>query len=85
MNKDYINNIDKQHLCTIFNVADLYELKAYIDTMFKNIGLERKLSSLGIKTNDIDVIIKEINIDRLGNNPYQPRYNELYELLMRIY
>ena len=85
MNKDYMSDVDKQCLCSIFNVADLYELKLYIDTMFKSIGLERKLSNIGINRQDIDTIIKEININRLSNNPYQPDYNELYELLMRIY
>lgn len=85
MNKDFITDIDKQSLYSIFDITDLCELKTYIDRMFKSIGLERKLSSLGVEIQDIDFIIKEINLNRLSNNPYQPKYNELYELLMRIF
>ncbi len=84
MNEKHISDSDKKCLFSIFKVNSAEELKNYLEDMFNKIGLERKLSNLGINKKDIDVIIKEINLNRLSNNPVQPSYDELYNLLLRI-
>ncbi|HBA36485.1 TPA: alcohol dehydrogenase [Candidatus Falkowbacteria bacterium] len=57
-------------LIGLFGVSDVHGAKNKIHRLLKNVGLETKLSALGISNKDIRVIIKNgFNHDRMKNNP----------------
>jgi len=59
-----------QELYAIFNVSSALGLKQSIERIMDNIGLQRKLSTLGITNEDIEVILKDgLNQERMKNNP----------------
>lgn len=49
----------------------------YFDTLFSSIGIEYKLSKLGITQNNVIDIVKDINLDRMKNNPVLLTKNQL--------
>ena len=57
-----------------------------IETLMSNIGLKTKLSELGIKKNEISLIVKEsLGQSRLSNSPMIPQPSELEKLLVTIF
>jgi alcohol dehydrogenase class IV len=57
-------------LCGLLNVKDTSSAKNKIDSLMKEIGLETNISNLGIRSEeDLDLIIGNVNIERLINNP----------------
>jgi alcohol dehydrogenase class IV len=78
-------------------LATLYELSIilgkrinedptdFIKRFINEIGLERSLSKLNIMPSDLQLIIDNINIERLENNPVKVTLSELRILLDEIY
>ena len=59
---------------------------AKITTLMEIIGLETRLSKLGIKEDDLDIIMAEgFAPDRVGNAPRIPTKEELREILVKIF
>ena len=57
-------------LCGLLNVESPHLAKDKLDSLMSEIGLETSISSLGIKSEeDLDLIIENVNVERLTNNP----------------
>ncbi len=75
-----------EELYALFKVQSAEEMKSKLETLLDSIGLQRKLSSLGIKTNeDVGLIIKNgFNPDRVKNNPRLVTEESLRTMLYRL-
>jgi len=82
---EYVKRV-LQDLCQFFFVSSPESLKAKIETLMDEIGLERKLTALGIKTEeDRDLIIKQgFNPERMKNNPRLVKEEDLRKILEEI-
>jgi alcohol dehydrogenase class IV len=54
-------------------------------SFIQSIGIETKLSKLGIKESDISFLVRNINFERLNNNPVRISSEQIKEMLFRIY
>ena len=59
--------------------------KNKINNIIDKIGLERKLSNLNIKKKDLPEIASSVNTERLKNNPISMNYNDILDILYKIY
>lgn len=73
-------------LIHFLNSDNLESAQQTIENLMDEIGLERRLSKLGIKTeNDIELIVKNgFNPERIVNNPRKLTSNNLKELLKSL-
>jgi alcohol dehydrogenase len=76
---------------TMLRLFELFAVESPLDCklawykMMNNIGLETKISKLGVCTlDDIDLIVNNINIERLNNNPVVVKKETLINLLRSI-
>jgi len=61
------------------------EASEKMTTLMKDVGLATKLNEVGVRTEeDIEYIIKNINLDRLGNNPRKLDTDKLRQILQSI-
>jgi alcohol dehydrogenase class IV len=74
--KQTINEINH-----FFGGNDCYDTKIILEKFINNLGLSRDLSFYGIKYNDIDFILNNINNERLKNNPRRLNLNNLREII----
>lgn len=77
--KKTINN-----LVRMLGASDIYEAKKIIDDLMEEIGLETKLASLGIKKSDIKMIINNLNLERVKNNPRRLDKKQLKNILEEL-
>jgi len=77
--KKIINNLIK-----ILDTSDVYEAKKIIDDLMKEIGLETKLTDLGINRSNMEVIIKNFDLKRAKNNPRKLNAKRLKNILMDL-
>lgn len=72
-------------LCTILDVQTVQGAKQRIDAMISECGLQIRLSSLGLKKEDIEIITNEFNADRAKNNPRVINKESLQKILLGIF
>jgi alcohol dehydrogenase class IV len=65
----------------LFGEKDSQNTKIVLEKFIQKIKLSANLSFHGIKQNDIDLILQNINIERLGNNPRKIVKNEIRKML----
>jgi alcohol dehydrogenase len=81
---DYVKKtIDE--LVKIIGVKDVYEASRSIYSLMNSINLKIKLSELGLKKESINLILKNINLERLLNNPRQLDKKNIKDILIDIY
>ena len=67
--KDYVKGI-MQEIINLFDSSSIEDCQSKFDYLLKDISLEVDFKEMGIGTDsDIEIIIKETNLDRLNNNP----------------
>ena len=67
----------------IFKVNSINELENKIKKIASNVGLTLKLSELNIlKKSDLSLILKNINAQRLANNPVDINLNQIEKILI---
>ncbi len=73
-------------LLDLLGLTTLYSVKDFFENLMKEIGLETRLSDLGINTDeDIELIIKNgFNPDQVRNNPRVLTESALRKMLLRI-
>lgn len=73
-------------ICRAFGVLSPKEFKIRIEQLLNSIGLERRLSLLGVGSDEnIEIILKKgFNPERMGNNPRVVTEPELKKMLSRI-
>ena len=72
-------------ICKSTGACDVNEAAEKIDELIHQIGLETRLSSLGLKKEDIETIVNGFNVDRAKNNPRLLTKEALREILNEIY
>jgi len=72
-------------LCNFLDSENSSSAKEKLKRLMQNIGLKTSLSDVGIKTNeDLELILKNVNTERLINNPRQFTKEKLRNLLKAI-
>lgn len=72
-------------LTLLFKKGDNNISDSFIENFIKDIGLEVRLSKLKVKINDLPIILQNINLERLSNNPRVITLDELRHMLDNIY
>ena len=68
---------------SIFKVNSINELEEKIKKIAANVGLTLELRDLNIsKKSDISLILKNINAQRLANNPVEINISEIEKILL---
>lgn len=80
---EYPKRIKK--LCQLFGKEEPEEVALYIEKLLDKIGLERKLRKLGIPVDDLPLLVDQVNIERLNNNPIRLTRQQLLTVLENIY
>ncbi|MBS1517251.1 MAG: phosphonoacetaldehyde reductase [Bacteroidetes bacterium] len=76
---------EMKELTELFGCKDIPEVKIKIREFIKSIGLKTTLSELGIKNSeDLNIILKNVNAERLGNNPRKISAAEMEKILQKI-
>ena len=71
-------------LCDLFNVKSAEEFCVEWYKLMGDIGLKFDFNAMGIKSvNDLDVLLDNINEQRLSNNPVSMKLEDINELLMK--
>ena len=55
-------------LCLMLNI-DIKNFEKYWYNLMQDGGLETKLSNLGVKKEDLELIVDSVNVERLKNHP----------------
>ena len=79
---DYPKNFSE--LLNVFGVADPLSAKQKITKLMLDIDLETKFSMFNITTKDISLILNNVNIERLDNNPRKISREELESILVSL-
>lgn len=73
-------------LLNAFQAASYEEMANQVDHLMERIGLEKRLSSLKIQREGIDLILRDgFRPDRMKNNPREVTQEALREILNKIY
>ena len=76
----YFDNISKE-LLNLFNCSESEQVSQRLNQIMANIGLEANLKSIFRKKNiDYELIKKEINLERLNNNPVKVNSSQIENL-----
>ncbi|MDD5193382.1 MAG: phosphonoacetaldehyde reductase [Candidatus Nanoarchaeia archaeon] len=82
---DYVKDIIKE-LAKLFGFLTAEETNKYLSSLMIDLGLETRLSNLGINREGIETIIKNgFTPERVKNNPRVLREEDLRAMLTRIY
>ncbi len=81
---DYLNKTMIE-LSKLIKDKDLKSSKKKLEIFIKSLGIETKLSKLGVKKKDFIHIIKSVNLERLKNNPVKVGESQILNLLKNIY
>ncbi|MEK6950168.1 MAG: phosphonoacetaldehyde reductase [Nanoarchaeota archaeon] len=79
----YVRNI-MQELVVLFGVDSAEEIKRQIEQLMDHIGVERRLSPLGVASQNIAQITADFNAERGKNNPRQITREQLQQLLEKV-
>ena len=83
--EDYLKST-LEEISTLVGGRDVIEAKGVLYNLMNNLGLETKLSNLGVNKEGIDIIIKHgFNPKRVKNNPRHIDEKGLREILENIY
>ena len=75
-----------QSLLNAFQAASYEDMADQVDHLMEGVGLERRLSSLKIQREGIDLILRDgFRPDRIKNNPREVTQEALREILNKIY
>ena len=67
----------------LFNIKSINELENKIDLIIKNIGLTKNIREFNIKSSsDINLILENVNFERLSNNPVELKIGDLKDILI---
>ena len=81
----YIENT-MQQLLKLFGASSPLDCKLAWYKMMKNIGLETNMSKLGIcSSDDVDLILNNVNLERLNNNPVVVSEETLKNILKSLF
>ncbi|MBI2635370.1 MAG: phosphonopyruvate decarboxylase [Parcubacteria group bacterium] len=80
----HINSKTMAELSRLLGVANAGTTARKINNIMEQIGLETRLSKLGVRQNDIDSAVKSVNAERLKNNPRKMTENNIREILLSI-
>ena len=81
--KFIVDEIDK--LNKVMGVSCVMDANKKIKYLMKNIGLETSLYKLGIKSEeDVNIIVKNINPERIDNNPKKVNKKDVKNILMSM-
>lgn len=69
-------------LLQLFGCQTAGEGKHFLLNFMKNIGLRTNLNEVGITNNDIGMLIRSVNIQRLSNNPRKVSESDLFQLIL---
>lgn len=81
---EYVRKIIKE-ICVLLGIDSLEKARFKIKNLMNSIGLETRLSKLGVKKKDFNLIVKNVNFERLKNNPVKINEEVLINLLESIY
>ena len=73
-----------QELVVLFGVDSAEEIKRQIEQLMDHIGVERRLSPLGVASQNIAQITADFNAERGKNNPRQITREQLQQLLEKV-
>ena len=68
----------------MLGVSSSYDAEQRIDQLMEVVGLETRLSQLGITEGDINLIARTVNLERLNNNPRKILDKDLRKILRDV-
>ena len=72
-------------LFNLLNVKNIFELVQKIKTIKKDLSLKSKLSIINSKIpNNLNLIVKDVNLQRLNNNPIDIQKKDILNILKKI-
>ncbi len=81
-----IDSVRREPLLEAFGESTVQKTTEKISGLMKKIGLETRLSQLGIRRDDLQLIVDEgFHPDRVANAPKVPTKEELKEILVKIF
>ncbi len=80
------NNLKKvmNDICLMLNI-DIKNFEKYWYDLMQESGLETKLSNLGVKKEDLELMIDSVNVERLKNHPLNIEKEILIQELHKIF
>jgi alcohol dehydrogenase len=74
-----------QDICSFLGCANMSEARRFVEKMMSEIGLDTRLKAIGVTTKeDMDLIVKNVNIARLNNNPRLFTGRALQDLILTL-
>lgn len=70
-----------QKVVSVLGASNPYQAKEAINKLMYNIGLKTRLSELGISNDNLEIIIKNVSLERIKNNPRQVTEHSLKNIL----
>jgi alcohol dehydrogenase len=80
-------NLEERYkiLFNLLNVKNIFELVKKIKIIKKDLSLKDKLSSINSKIpNNLNLIVKDVNLQRLNNNPIDIQKKDIINILKKI-
>ena len=71
-------------VCLMLNI-DIKNFEKYWYNLMQESGLETKLSNLGVKKEDLELMIDSVNVERLKNHPLHIEKEILIQELHKIF
>lgn len=81
---DYIKRTIKE-ICLFLSVDSVVSAGKKLEGLMKTIGLATRFRDLGLKKKDLDLVLENVNLERLGNNPREITARDLRLILESIY
>jgi len=74
-----------KQLCTLFQQQSAEEVAGSLEQLMDKLGLKRKLRDFNIAKADLPILVQQVNIERLNNNPIKLTQEVLLRILKTIY
>ncbi|QNL47742.1 phosphonoacetaldehyde reductase [Olivibacter sp. SDN3] len=74
-----------KQLCKLFGKDEPEDVAQYLEVLLDHVGLKRRLRDFDIAFDDLPMLAKSVNTERLNNNPVQLTQRQLLEVLEKIY
>ena len=78
---DQVMNFVMRDIYDALGVDSSDEAKKLFINYMELAGLESSIGALGICSQDVDIIVKNVNVDRLNNHPVRLTHSDLLQLL----